>query len=342
MVTKSALNAQLLTFRVNRMDKSPKPLSGLQLWWIKLTQYEYWPWWLLYLPLLPVWLLDALRTGNFRYFMAVNPCMPNGGFYGADKKVILDAVPEQYKPKTINVLPKAGMPIPEGWLFPFIAKPLVGERGKGVNRIDNIDQWHQYVIDAAGLGFMIQEYVDYQLELGILYYRMPGETKGHITSVTQKEFLHVTGDGQHTVAQLTLQNPRAAMQYKRLKPMFEAEFWNTVPTLGVQIELESIGNHCRGTRFIAANYLIDSQLENVFDAIADQIKGFHYGRYDLRVASLKDLFEGKNIRILELNSVDADPAHIYDNRYGLFNSIRDLYRHWRIIGKIARKNLRKV
>jgi ATP-grasp domain len=309
------------------------------LWWIKLTQYEYWPWWLLYVPLLPMWLFEALRSGNFRYFMAVNPCMPNSGFYGADKKVILDCIPDQYKPRTLGVSPKEGMEVPESWQFPFIAKPLVGERGKGVKRIENIAQWNQYVTDAAGLGFMIQEYVPWRLEFGILYYRMPGAAKGHITSVTQKEFLHIIGDGQHTIAELTLQKPRAAMQYDRLKPLFDADFWNTIPDLGKVVDLELIGNHCRGTRFINCNYLIDPQLENVFDNIAKNMNGFNYGRYDLRVLSLESLYAGENIRILELNGVDADPAHIYDNQYGLFNSLRDLYRHSHIIGKIARKNL---
>ena len=85
--------------------------------------------------------------------------------------------------------------------------------------------------------------------------------------------------------------------------------------------------------------MIDKQLERIFDDIANNIEGFHYGRYDLRVASLEDLYRGENIRILELNGVNADPAHIFDNRHGLFNSVRDLYKHSRLIGKIARKNM---
>jgi hypothetical protein len=29
--------------------------------------------------------------------------------------------------------------------------------------------------------YVIQEFIDYPLEFGILYYRMPGEENGHIT-----------------------------------------------------------------------------------------------------------------------------------------------------------------
>lgn len=311
----------------------------LQVGWIKLTQYEYWPWWVLYLPLLPLWLFEALLSGRIRYFMAVNPGLPRSGFYGADKKVILDLIPERYKPHTLQVSAQGGMvDIPKDWHFPFIAKPLKGQRGKGVRRIENAAQWKQYVA-ATKEDFILQEYVPYCLELAVLYYRMPGTAQGRITSVTQKEFLHVIGDGRHSISELTLHKPRAAMQYQRIKPQFDADFWNAVPDIGTRVELEPIGNHCRGTRFISANCLINSQLQRVFDDIANSIEGFHYGRYDLRVASLEDLYQGENIRILELNGVNADPAHIFDRRHGLFNSIRDLYVHSRLIGKIARKNL---
>lgn len=44
MMTKSALDVQALIFETNNVDTAPKPLSALNLWWIKVTQYEYWPW----------------------------------------------------------------------------------------------------------------------------------------------------------------------------------------------------------------------------------------------------------------------------------------------------------
>jgi hypothetical protein len=306
------------------------------LWWIQLTQYEYWPWWALYIPIVPIWMIDAIRSGNIKYFLTVNPGLPNSGFYGADKKVILDLIPAEYKPKTIRFTIENNE-LPIGWTFPFIAKPIVGQRGEGVQRIDDAAMWTLYVENSDEQELIIQEYIPYRIELAVFYVRMPGSTEGRITSVTQKEFLHITGDGIHSVIELAQQQPRSAMQLGRLEKQFEGGFWNLIPDKGCIVELEPIGNHSRGTRFVAANYLIDKQLEQVFDNIANSIDGFYYGRYDLRVASLDDLYKGVNIKVLELNGVDADPAHIYDNRHGLFNSIRDLYKHSATIGRIARK-----
>jgi hypothetical protein len=39
--------------------------------------------------------------------------------------------------------------------------------------------------------FLIQEFIDYPLEFGITYYRMPGEQKGHITGIVEKCFMFI-------------------------------------------------------------------------------------------------------------------------------------------------------
>jgi hypothetical protein len=310
------------------------------LWYIKLTNYEYWPWWTLYLPALPIWLWNAMRSRSFTYFTAVNPGLKSGGFYGESKKEILDLIPNDYKPATLLINLKNPLFAQMQHLaFPLIAKPDIGERGNGVAKIQNLIELEVYHRNAAA-DYILQEYVDFKLELAILYSRMPGESKGKITSVTQKEFLSVVGNGVDTLEFLVNNNDRARFQTQKLQEKYET-VWHSILPNGQKIELESIGNHCRGTRFINANYLINKELEQVFDNIADQILGFDYGRYDLRVRSLEDLYQGKNIRIVELNGVNADPAHIYDNSHGFWASLRDIARHWLRIGDIAKVNLDK-
>jgi hypothetical protein len=78
-------------------------------------------------------------------------------------------------------------------------------------------------------------------------------------------------------------------------------------------------------------------LSKSFDEISKQIEGFYFGRFDLRCGSIEDLYSG-NIKIVELNGCGAEPAHIYDPEFKLFNAVGVLLTHWRQIFEIAREN----
>jgi hypothetical protein len=67
------------------------------------------------------------------------------------------------------------------------------------------------------------------------------------------------------------------------------------------------------------------------------IPGFHFGRFDLRSASLHDLYEGK-VTIMELNGCGAEPAHIYDPSFSFWSAVWVLIMHWNNIYSIARAN----
>jgi hypothetical protein len=311
------------------------------LWWIRWTQYEYWSWRTLYLPMLAVWLLLVIRTRRMAYFTAVNPGFAGSGFYGASKKAILDRIPAQYKPETLMITARNSpvQAVLEAQLeFPLIAKPDLGQRGQGVAKINDVGELMNYHHLADGSNYLIQTYIDYPIELGVLYSRLPSEPKGTISSVTLKEFLSVTGDGKSTLAELVHQKDRARFQAQQLQARFSEEWAQVVP-LGKVCLLEPIGNHCRGTRFVKANELINPDLEAVFERIARQIDGFYYGRFDLRVRSLDDLYQGQYLKILELNGVSADPGHIYDAAHGLLNTYRDLWWHWNRVAAISQEQM---
>src|SRR3546814_9271367 len=48
----------------------------------------------------------------------------------------------------------------------------------------------------AGEAFILQDYVDWQGEAGVLYVRLPGEPAGRIFSLGFRSFPHVVGDGR--------------------------------------------------------------------------------------------------------------------------------------------------
>jgi hypothetical protein len=309
------------------------------LWFIKIFNYEYWTWWVFYLPMLPYWLYQALRTRSFAFFSSANPFIEMGGFFGESKINILDHIPTEYKPQTLffksetprttllNAITEAGL------TFPLILKPNVGERGFEVERISNQTELEQYLHQNT-TDLIVQEYVDYGIELGVLYNRLPGSPRGRVTSVTLKEFLSVTGDGHHTIAQLMEQNTRARFQLAAMHKRLGSGMQAVLPAGTVRL-LEPIGNHCRGTKFLNANHLINEQLHAVFDRIAAHMPDFHYGRFDMRVRSYPDLYEGRYIRIMELNGASSEPGHIYDPHFGLWRAYRDLAQHWKILADIC-------
>lgn len=311
------------------------------LWMVKVFNYEYWPWWFFYLPLLPYVLWMILRTGSVRFVSRVNPSMKLGGLAGESKKDILDGIASKYKPKTFLFSKNSSVEEITGTLgensvsVPFIAKPNIGERGYRVEKIHNETELIHYLQDNEN-DFIIQEYVNFPLELGIFYVRQPGHLRGKVTSVTQKVFMTVHGDGYSTIRELMEKDDRSRFQIKRMsgKLVHKMEF---IPYPGEEVVLEHIGNHCRGTRFVNANHLINDQLCEVFDNIATSIPGFYYGRFDLRVKSVEDLYQGESIRILELNGISSEPGHIYDPSYSLLNAYRDIIQHWKQALSIALK-----
>lgn len=311
----------------------------MPLFLVKVFNYEYWPWWLFYLPMTPYWIYQAIRAKSLTFFTAVNPGIEAGGFYGEHKTEIMKHISPEYLAKTVFIphgtdfenLPK--LLIDNNLQYPVIAKPNVGERGTSVAKIHSETELRAYH-EAANADYLIQEFITYSIEFGVLFSRMPNDKVGKVSSLTLKEFLTVTGDGKSTIEELVLQNTRARFQLEALQKRL-GKGMQEVLTLGERRLLEPIGNHCRGTKFVNANHLINNQLHEVFTKVSEGFNGFFYGRFDMKVSSIEDLYQGKNIRVMELNGVSSDPGHIYDPRYYLWQAYRDLMWHWKRAANIS-------
>ncbi|MBK7406874.1 MAG: hypothetical protein IPL49_12820 [Saprospirales bacterium] len=308
--------------------------------YLKLFVWEYWPMGLSIVPTVLFWLWFALRARRLFFFSAVNPAIETGGMMGESKIDIMRYLPEAHLPKTVFV-PKdtpwekiyAQMQ-EKGMSYPLIAKPNVGERGFQVLKVEREEMLREYHTQNQ-LDFLVQDFVGLPLEVSILYHRFPGQDKGAITSICLKEFLHVRGDGLSSIRDLMEQDPRANLQVGRFE-LEKPKVLNQVPAPGEDVLLEPIGNHCRGTKFLSGNHLIDPQLNAVFDRISQDMDGIHYGRFDMKVSSIEDLRKGNGFKILEYNGVSSDPAHIYDPAIPIWKKYRDIYRHWEIMFRIYR------
>jgi hypothetical protein len=289
-----------------------KPLYFMaRRWWIKTRHWEYWPMWLVYLPVSFYYLYMAIKARSLFFFSASNPSIETGGLFFESKWTIFELMPKSLFPTTIYI--KEGSSL-VGMLqqmeasslqFPLIAKPDRGERGWCVQKIHSIDELDSYRI-STNIPFLLQAYVSLPLEFSVFYYRHPNSDKGRVTSVTLKKLLSVTGNGQSTLEELVLQSDRAFLQYQKLQQNPSLD-WATVPPLGQEIVLVPYGNHVRGAMFLNYNHIINPALHQSFDTISHQISGFYFGRFDLRCTSIADLQQGKNISILELNGAGAEP-----------------------------------
>ncbi len=307
--------------------------------WTKLRSWEYWPAYITNIPVVFFWLWQAIRTGKLFFFSTVNPAVKTGGMMGDSKMDILMDVPPEFIPKSFLFHPN--VTIKEDILntllindikFPIIAKPDVGERGLHVQKLESELDLEKY-LKRANYSLIIQEYVNLPMEVTILCYRIPENEEAAITSVCVKEFLHVQGDGKATIRELIERDERAGLYLDILTEKW-APSWDKIPSSNEKIWLQPIGNHCKGTKFINANEMIDSELEKTFIDILDRMDGYYYGRFDMRCLDWESLKRGENFKILEFNGACSEPAHIYDPSFGVFKAYKAYWKQWGIMARI--------
>jgi hypothetical protein len=314
-------------------------MSGRRYFLTKWTVWEFLPWWLANIPVYCFYTWFALRARHLFFFTNVDPAIPLGGSMGESKHDILKILPPAVVPKTVFVQPGddfAGVLQQinaAGIGFPLIAKPDVGERGFLVGKIPDAGALQTH-LSRYPVPFIIQEFLTLPVELSVLFHRYPENGSFGITSVCIKEFLSVTGDGISTVRALMAGSPRAAFQLDRFERDFPS-LLDEVPAAGKHLLLEPIGNHARGTKFLNGNDLIDDALVAAFKPVCESLDGILYGRFDLKCASEEALRRGE-FKVMELNGVLGEPAHIYDPSFGMWKAYRDLYRHWRLLYRLHR------
>jgi hypothetical protein len=313
-----------------------------QPFFIRLFNWEYWPFNVLYGPLFLFWFFLCFKARSFFFFNTSNPSIKNGGFLMESKMGIYDLIPPEYYPATLyfestissqNILATIRH---RKLRYPLIGKPDIGMKGMMVKKLENEDDVVAYATNSK-VDFLVQEFVPYQNEVGIFYYRYPNEEKGHISGIVKKEFLTVTGDGVSRVEQLLFRDKRAVLQLPVLKKT-EKDKMNMVLKNGEELILVPYGNHVRGAKFLDDSQLIDDELTNTIDSICKKVNGFYFGRLDIRYNSWKELKQGKNFSIIELNGSGSEPTHIYDPGHSVFWAWKEIIKHWRILYRISKLN----
>lgn len=262
--------------------------------------------------------------------------------FGERKSDIFSLIPDTYVPNTYLVEVGATNKALEAAAdlgYPLIGKPNIGERGNWVKKINSEEELLTYVSQCR-VEFLLQELVEYPIELGVFFVRRPSETTGQITSIVRKRFLSVVGDGSQSINQLLKQSDRALLTAD-LQSDFLTKMGNQVPAFGEEVLIEPIGNHCRGTQFLNDNEQITEKLNEAFNRLAAQIPEFFYGRFDLRCQSYEELVQLRSFKIMELNGAGAEPAHIYQPGYSLWKAYRVILWHFRVLAEISAENKKR-
>lgn len=317
---------------------------------IKVFHWEYWPWQFVYVPIFLQYGWQSIKYGSFAYPTIINrPYMEFGGIVEESKWDMFLKSPKSNTPHTALLPPLDDREKCLAFLknnnldFPLIVKPDLGMRGKGIQKIYGIEELMAFN-PGTKYKFLIQEFLSYSKEIGLFIFKNPKTDQWQISSIMERKFPSIIGDGKSSIEKLIRQNSRTFLQLERWKCLKRFDFEKILPE-GEILKLDHIGNHRLGTQFMDVQFRNNESLLKSIGAYCNQIEGLEYGRLDIVFNSWEELNRGENFSVIEINGANAEPSHIYDPKHSIFYAWNGLYFHFRmqyLIAKKARKNGRKA
>jgi membrane protein DedA with SNARE-associated domain len=316
---------------------------------IKWFHWEFWPAWIFYPPVLLYYLWLAIKYRSLTLPTAANPGIFSGGMIGESKIATLEKLMQTSPGFTAEAELVAGSSFENrlasvreicarrNIAYPLILKPDVGQRGVGVKLIRNEDQVIAY-LKSTRAPLLLQRYAPGPLEVGIFYFRLPFESRGHIFAITEKVFPAITGDGRSTISELIWADPRARFIAAKYLERLENRKLEVLPP-GESLRLVEAGNHAQGCIFKDGMRLCTPELADRIDTISRRVPGFNIGRYDIRFSHKDNLAAGRDFQIVELNGAASEATSIYDARNSFLTAYRTLFRQWDLVFAIGSANL---
>jgi len=303
-------------------------------------QWEFWPAWLFYVPVVGMWIWLGLKHRGFSLPAVANPSQENGGLVGESKAKILDElrtvapdfVAEAYLLEEGDIEFRLAQVMElirdRKLMFPFVMKPNVGQRGAGFRIVRSVAQAACYLLRMPS-AVIAQKYVPGPHEAGLFYVRLPGQKSGDILAITNKQFPTLVGDGASTLEDLIRHNGRASIIAETYLSRFKQRRKEIIP-LGETVRLVEAGNHCQGCIFGEGMHLYSEALRARIDEISQALPEFYIGRYDVRYTDADSLRRGE-FQIIELNGAASEATSIYDSRNSLRHAYTVLYEQWALV-----------
>lgn len=327
------------------------------------SAFEFWPMWLMYLPVVLQWIVLAIYYRSLTLPLLANPKLPLSGMVGVGKSDLLKQAHGHCEAAILDwfVYKKDARDIAlqceqlketmqsHGLTLPIVCKPDIGCRGSGVKLIKSDAELKDYIERFPNdANIVVQKLSDFEPEAGIFYVRMPSSQdasgnaapKGKIISLAVKYTPYVVGDGVRTLQQLMQADPRVS----ELMHLYEARLADHLSTVLPENEVFRLvfsASHCRGAIFRDAHAFITPALTEKLNTIMADLPEFYYGRLDVKFASMGELSQGGDIQIIEINSASSEPLHIWDRKTSLFSAVSALLYQYRLLFAIGNINRKK-
>ena len=238
----------------------------------KLSHWESWHYMAKYIPIMPVWAWHCLRARSLWFFTPSNPTISFGGFEGETKSEMYAQLPPGTFPKSSFI--ESGISFDEvlaevkqnQFTYPFAVKPDAGMMGFMFRRIDNEAALKKYHATMP-VKYIIQELVQYPLEVSVFYYRYPNEVTGTITGFLKKEFLEVVGDSHSTLLELINNYERVRFRIEEMRAKHADNLEKILPEGEIYV-LSYALNLSRGGRLVSLAHEKDERLLKVFDDLS--------------------------------------------------------------------------
>lgn len=317
----------------------------------KVTSFfEFWPTWLMYLPVALMWILWSIRHRSMTLPLLANPRIYLSGMVGGSKAEVMGQArgkcAERILPWilltknadyiSLQVNAALDQLAAKNISLPFVCKPDTGCRGAGVKLVKDVDSFTQIMAQyPQGAGIILQQLASYTDEVGIFYVREPHTSSGNVVSLTFKNRPQVVGDGKSTVSELVMKNPRAA----RLSALYASRnqsVWNEVLAQGQRHSLLFSASHCRGAVFLDGRRHITAQLTRAINLLMEDLPEFHYGRMDIKFKDIASLEAGETLEIVEINGASSEAIHIWDKDARLLAAFKTLLWQYRTLFQFGR------
>jgi hypothetical protein len=158
--------------------------------------------------------------------------------------------------------------------------------------------------------------------------------EGRIIGLALRYFPRVTGDGRSTVAQLVAADVRARRIARSPRHQCSVPP-DSVPAAGQQVRLATIGSTRVGGLYRDGAALITPELVGAIDAIARDMPDFHFGRFDVRFDSLRELGAGRGFTIMEVNGAGSEAIEAWDPGTGVLQGFRMVFAKQRLLFEIG-------
>ncbi|WP_317931343.1 D-alanine--D-alanine ligase [Halioxenophilus sp. WMMB6] len=321
----------------------------------RLSLFEFWPTWLMYIPVAVQWLFFAVCYRSLTLPLIANPKLRLSGMVGVPKselyaqaqgrcaESILTWFTHQINEQSwlVQVQSVEAQMACRALSYPVVCKPDVGCRGAGVKLIGNTRQLQCYLAAyPAGASIIIQQLASCEPEAGVFYVREPEAPQGVIISLALKYMPYVVGDGRSTLAELIANDARAG-QLQHLYQARHQQRWHEVIAEGEPFRLVFAATHSKGAIFKDANHYITPALTHALNAILLDLPEFHYGRLDIKFPDIESLQAGEGIEIIEINTASSESLHIWDSDTPLSEAMRALLFQYRTLFRLGAKNRRR-